>query len=306
MEKVRRKPRLKSGHWFVILALAPIIILYAVLRFIPIVQTMYISFFEWDLISAHKPFVWLDNFKELFSSDTFIQSIRNTSLIAFGVLIFSVPFAVIIAAMLDRGVRFKSWFESLYFLPYIMPMVPVAVAWRWILDSNHGLLNYFLSFFGVPAQAWLIDTNLAIFSVVMLTVWKMVGYNMIIFLVGMKGISKENYEAASIDGATGIKAFWHITLPLLKPITVFVSTVTLIQGYNVFSQVYILASDIQGAPGHLVRVLVYDMIESGFRFYKMGYAAAEAVILFLIVLVLTALQLMLLRDKKTSRKGMKR
>jgi multiple sugar transport system permease protein len=307
MEKVRRKKfRMKSGHWFCIVGLTPIVLLYAYLRFIPIFQTMYISFFDWDLISIRKPFVGLENYRTMFSSDPFLESIRNTSIIAFGILVFSVPLALIIASILNQGIRFKSWFEGLYFLPYITPMVPVAVSWKWILDSKHGLINYFLSFFGIAPKAWLIDPKLAIISVIMLTVWKTIGYNMIIFLVGMKGISKENYEAASIDGATGFKAFWYITMPLLKPITLFISIVTLIQGYNVFSQIYILSSDIQGSPGHLVRVLVYDMIENGFRFYKMGYASAEAVVLFLIVLVLTMIQLWLARDKDVSGKVSRR
>jgi multiple sugar transport system permease protein len=168
------------------------------------------------------------------------------------------------------------------------------------------LLNYFLGIFGVAPKAWLFDPVLAIVSVIMLTVWKSIGYNMIIFLVGMSGISREYYEAAEIDGATGIKAFRYITLPLLKPITVFVSIVTLIHGYNVFSQIYILASDIQGSPGYVVRVLVYDMIENGFQFYKMGYASAEAVVLFMIVLALTLIQLWLAREKNSSRKGIRR
>lgn len=298
--------RLKPGHWFCILALTPIIALYTYLRFIPIAKTMYISLFEWDLISVKKPFVGLANFIELFQSEPFILAIKNTSIIAFGILIFSVPTALIIAYMLHQGIRFKAWYEALYFLPVITPMVPVAVTWKWILDSQHGLFNYFLSFFGVAPKAWLFDPVLAIVSVIMLTVWKTVGYNMIIFLVGMTGISKEFYEAAAIDGATGVKAFRYITLPLLKPITVFVSIITLIHGYNVFSQIYILASDIQGSPGYVVRVLVYDMIENGFRYYKMGYASAEAVVLFFIVLVLTLAQLWLAKDNTASGKGLNR
>ncbi|TDF92008.1 carbohydrate ABC transporter permease [Paenibacillus piri] len=303
---VKKKFRLNAGHWFCILGLAPIIAIYAYLRFIPIVKTVYISFFEWDLISINKPFIGMENYVELLKSEPFLLAIKNTTIIAFGILIFSVPIAIVVASLLHRGIRFKAWYEALYFLPYITPMVPVAVSWKWILDSKTGLLNYFLSFFGIPPQAWLFDPVLAVVSVIVLTVWKTIGYNMIIFLVGMTGISKENYEAASIDGATGIKSFWYITLPLLKPITVFVSIITLIHGYNVFSQIYILASDIQGAPGYVVRVLVYDMIENAFRYYKMGYASAEAFVLFLIVLVLTAVQMMLAKDNTASGRRKKR
>src|SRR5690606_9817418 len=118
--------------------------------------------------------------------------------------------------------------------------------------------------------AWLFDPPMAITSVIILTVWKTIGYNMLIFLVGLRGIPKEYYEAASIDGATNLKAFRYITLPCLKPITVFVSVITLIHGYNAFSQIYILASDVQGSPRYVVRVIIYDMIENGSRFFKMG------------------------------------
>jgi multiple sugar transport system permease protein len=302
---VKRKKRLSKAHWFVISGLTPILLIYTYLRFIPILKTFYMSLFNWDLVSMNKPFVGFDNYIELFQSDMFLISLYNTTIIAFGILIFNVPLALLISNALVRRIKFKSWFEAIYFLPVITPMVPVTVVWKMILDSNSGLLNYFISFFGVAPKAWLLDPTLAIVSVIMLTVWKTVGYNMLIFLVGLKGISKEYYEAAAIDGATGAKAFWHITLPIMKPITVFVSVITLIHGYNVFSQIYILASDVQGSPGYVVRVLVYDMIENGFRFFKMGYSSAEAVILFAIVFVLTLIQMGLAKEKTTSSKGMK-
>ncbi|RJX41272.1 sugar ABC transporter permease [Paenibacillus pinisoli] len=302
----KKRFRLKPHHWFVLLGLTPIIAIYTYLRFIPIVKTFYISLFQWDMVSVDKPFVGLENFVILFQSDPFLTALKNTTIIAFGILIFSVPIALIIAYLLSRGIRFKSWYEAIYFLPYITPMVPVAVTWKWILDSQQGLFNYALSFFGISPKPWLLDPTLAIVSVIMLTVWKTIGYNMIIFTVGLTGISKEYYEAASIDGATGLKAFRYITIPLLKPITVFVSVITLIHGYNVFSQIYVLASDIQGSPGYVVRVLVYDMIENAFRFFNMGYASAEAVILFLIVLVLTGIQMGLAREKNRSGRRMKR
>jgi len=302
----KKRFRLKRYHWFCLIGLAPILAIYTYLRLIPIMKTFYISLFQWDMVSADKPFVGLANFVELFQNDAFITSLVNTTIIAFGILIFSVPSALIIAYLLSKGIRFKSWYEALYFLPVITPMVPVAVTWKWILDAQNGLFNYVLSFFGIAPKAWLLDPTLAIVSVIILTVWKTVGYNMVIFMVGLTGISKEYYEAASIDGATGIKAFWHITVPLLKPITVFVSIITLIHGYNVFSQIYVLASDIQGSPGYVVRVLVYDMIENAFRFFNMGYASAEAVVLFVIVLILTVIQLGLAREKNMSKRGLKR
>ena len=300
----RGRRRWKPVHWFCLFGLAPIMAIYIYLRFIPILKTFYISFFNWDMVSKHKPFIGLDNYRELFGNEMFLASMKNTTIIAFSVLFITVPLALLLANALSKGIKGKAWYEALYFLPVITPMVPVAVTWKWILDSDHGLLNYTLSWFGVAPKAWLLDPALAVISVIMLTVWKTVGYNMVIFMVGIAGISRTYYEAAAIDGANGSKAFWHITVPLLKPITVFVSVITLIHAYNVFSQVYILASDVQGSPGYVVRVLVYDMIENGFRFFRMGYASAEAVVLFVIVLILTLIQLRFARDKGVSRKGL--
>jgi multiple sugar transport system permease protein len=305
VKTARRSSKLtRSTTWFCFLGLLPVLALFTYIRLIPIIKTFYMSFFNWDMVSTRKPFVGLQNYIALFQSDNFLLSLKNTSIIAFNVFLFSVPIGLILAVLILNQVRFKSWYEAIYFLPFIAPMVPVTVIWKWILDANNGLLNYVISFLGFSQKAWLLDPKLAIVSVIMLTVWKTLGYNMVIFIVGLKGISKEYYEAASIDGATGAKQFWYITVPILKPITVFVSVITLIHSYNVFSQIYILASDVQGAPGYVVRVLVYDMIENGFRFFKMGYASAEAVILFLIVLALTLIQLGFAKEKTSSEKGL--
>ena len=300
------KKHMKSEHWFCLIGLTPIILIYTYLRFIPIIRTFYMSFFNWDMVALKKPFIGLKNFRDMFAGQLFVKALLDTTIIAFSILIIIMPLSLLIANTLVKGIKFKSWFEAFYFLPVIMPMVPITVIWKWILDADFGLFNYFLSFFGIASKAWLVNPNLAIFSVILLTVWKNVGYNMLIFSVGLKGIPKEYYEAATIDGATGFKSFLHISIPLLKPITVYVSVMTLIKGYNVFSQVYILASDVQGAPSHLVRVLVYDIIENGFRFYKMGYASAEAVVLFMIVFALTLVQIKMAGDNMLSGKKVKK
>jgi multiple sugar transport system permease protein len=174
-------------------------------------------------------------------------------------------------------------------------MVPVTLGWREIFNYNNGILNAGLGVVGIGKQPWLSDPTMALVAVVILSVWKQLGYNMIILLVGMRAIPRVFHEAASVDGAGAWQQFRHITLPLLAPVLLFVIVITTISAYNVFTQVYVLASDVQGAPGRLVRVLVYDIFENGFRFFNMGYAAAEAVYLFLIVIVLTIIQFRFLR-----------
>lgn len=302
-QNLRKKP-ISNKLGFCIAGLAPILALYTYLRFVPIFSSFYLSFHDWDLVKKNKPFIGLDNYRKLLESNFFKSALSNTTIIAFVFLLISLPLSLIIANALLRKIRFKSFFDLIFFLPVIMPMVPVTIAWKQLLDSDFGLVNYFLSLFGIKALPWMLDPKLALISVIIITVWKEVGYNMLIFSVGLSGIPREYYEAASIDGAGGIKAFFHITVPLLKPVTLFVSIMTLIKGFNVFSTVYILASDTQGSPGYVVRVLVYDLFENAFRFFDMGYASAEAIILFLIVLALTIIQFALSKENggKRSRK----
>jgi multiple sugar transport system permease protein len=177
-------------------------------------------------------------------------------------------------------------------------MVPVTLGWREIFNYNHGVLNAFLGIFGITRVPWLSDPNMALVAVIILSVWKQVGYNMIILIVGMRAIPRVYEEAAAVDGASAWQRFRHVTMPLLAPVTLFVIVITTIASYNVFTQVYVLASEVQGAPGRLVPVIVYDLFQNGFRFFKMGYASAEAVYLFLIILVLTLIQFRFLRGSR--------
>jgi multiple sugar transport system permease protein len=173
------------------------------------------------------------------------------------------------------------------------------MAWKWIFDAQLGPLNALIVSLGGSPQAWLFDPNLALFSIIVLCSWQALGYAVLIYLVGFRNLPVSVYEAARLDGASGIQAFRFLSIPLLKPITLYVSVVTLISGFNVYAQAFVLASDSQGAPGRQVRVLVLDMLENAFRNYRVGYAAAEAMILLVIVLVLTGAQFALLREKGT-------
>lgn len=295
--RVRHNPIVRKRRRFAYLALAPVVAIYLFLRIIPIGRTMQMSFYKWDMLSRNKPFIGLQNYVNLFQDRSFLLSLSNTTIIAFGVLLFSVPISLGVAALLAKPRRLSALYETLYFLPVVTSMVPATLAWKWILDAQYGPLNQFIGVFGIPPQAWLIKPKLALFSVLLLSAWKVIGYNMIIFLVGIRDIPAMYYEAARIDGANAAALFRHITLPLLKPILLFVSVITVISSYNVYTQVYVLGSDAQGSPGYVVRVLVYDMIENGFRYFRMGYASAEAVILLIIVLFLTLIQFGLLRSR---------
>jgi multiple sugar transport system permease protein len=298
---VRAVPRRTWLRWrFAYLVLIPTLILFAYLRVVPTVWAFFMSFFKWGLVKPAEDFVWFDNYTKLLSDKNFQTAFTNTTVFAVATTVLSVVLAIVLAAFLARAVRGKigGGLELLYFAPVLVPMVPVTLGWREIFNYQHGVLNSFLGIFGIAKVPWLSDPNMALIAVIILSVWKQVGYNMIILIVGMRAIPRIYEEAASVDGASAWQQFRHITMPLLAPVTLFVIVITTIASYNVFTQVYVLAADVQGSPGRLVRVIVYDLVENGFRFYNMGYAAAEAVYLFAIIMVLTIVQFRFLRGSR--------
>lgn len=291
--------RSKPKWLFPVLALLPVLGLYACLRIYPIAETLRLSLFKWNIISRRKPFVGLDNFVELMSDPLFLEAIFNTTIVAFGVLLITIPVGLTLAALINsrQGLRRSGFYETSIFLPHVVSLVPAAMAWKWIFDARLGPLNALIGWFGIPAQSWLFDPVLSVVCLIVLCSWQAIGYAVLIFLVGLKNVPEALYEAARLDGASPFQAFRYVAIPLLKPVMLYVSVITLISSYNIYAQAFVLASDVQGAPGHLVRVLVLDMLENSFRNYRVGYAAAEAVVLLVIVLVLTGAQFRLFRDR---------
>lgn len=289
-----KRPKISETEFkkrvFAYTAILPVILIFGFVRILPIMQNFIYSFFESSIGRPLQRFIWFTNFKDLFADDLFILSLRNTTYFAIFVTLFSVVFAVMLAAMLSNRSRLGALYETIYFLPVITPMVPVAVVWKWIYDPTYGLLNYVLSWFGISPIGWLVFPDTAMIAIIIMSVWKIVGYNMIIFLVGMRDIPESFLEAARIDGASTLQVFWRIIMPLLRPIMLFVLVISTINSYNVFTQVFIMTSGPQGAPGNAVRTIVFDIYENAFRYFRTGYAAAEAVILFLIILALTLAQ----------------
>ena len=218
-------------------------------------------------------------------------------------LALTIPLALGLAALIQYrfGSALAGFYETSVFIPHIVSLVPAAMAWKWVFDAQLGPLNAFLGFFGIPAQAWLFDPVWSIVCIIVLCSWQALGYAVLIFLIGLRNIPVSLYEAARLDGATAWECFRHISVPQLRPVTLYVSVVTMIAAFNIYGQAFVLASDSQGAPGKLVRVLVLDMLENSFRNYRVGYAAAEAVVLLAIVLFLTAGQFVFFRDKATRR-----
>ena len=292
----------RKQFWFAIIAILPTFAIFGWVRMFPILETLRLSMFQWNLLSKNKLFVGLENFIELFGDNQFLDALTNTAIIAFGAMAVTIPASMVLAAVIYHRSRsrFAGFYETAVFIPHVVSLVPAAMAWKWIFDAKLGPLNAIIVAFGGDAQPWLFDPVLSVICIILLVSWQTLGYGVLIYLVGFRNLPKSVYEAAQLDGANGIQSFIYMSVPLLKPITLYVSVVTLISGFNVYAQVYILASDTQGAPGRQVRVLVLDMLENSFQNFRVGYAAAEAVILLIIVLFLTAIQFGLLRQKRAS------
>jgi multiple sugar transport system permease protein len=291
---------LQRKRWiFAILAILPTAAIFAWVRLYPIGDTLRLSLHKWDILSKNKPFIGLANFQELMGDRLFHEALINTTIIAFGVLIITIPTALVLSALIYHRTRsrFAGFYETAIFIPHVVSLVPAAMAWKWIFDARLGPLNALLGMFGIPAQSWLFDPVLSVICVIVLCSWQALGYAVLIYIVGFKSLPVSLFEAAKLDGASGPQSFWFLSILLLKPITLYVSVVTLVSGFNVYAQAFVLASDAQGAPGRQVRVLVLDMLENSFRNYRVGYAASEAVVLLAIVLVLTLIQFTLLRER---------
>jgi multiple sugar transport system permease protein len=251
-----------QGWKFAITALAPVIAIYSVVRFWPIIDTLRLSFYQWNIVSPGKPLIGFDNFIELSSDDLFLEALRNTTVIAFGILTVTIPLGLIIAGLIhSRGnTRRAAFYEAAIFLPHVVSLVPAAMAWKWIFDARLGPLNAIIGLFGIAPRPWLFDPVLSVVCLIVLCSWQALGYAVLLFLVGLRNIPTSLYEAASLDGASPVHMFRYVSLPLLKPVTLYVSVVTLISAYNIYAQAFVLASDVLGAPCHLVRVLVLDML----------------------------------------------
>jgi multiple sugar transport system permease protein len=278
----------------------PVTLAYFIIRIIPIIYTGWMSLHNWNLGKIARPFIGLQNYTRLLDDALFRTALVNTTLFAVVTVPLTLSLAFMLAVLLDtpmRG-RLEGAYKVLLFLPVIPTMVPVSVVWKWIYDPSYGLLNYVIGWFGVPQQGWLIEPRYAIWAIMAMTVWKNVGYYMVLFLVGLKDIPGEYYEAASIDGASAWARLRHITIPLLRPLLLFNVVIATIFAYNVFAQVYVMTDGPHGSGTNPVRVIVLDMYENGFRYLKMGYASAEAMVLLAIVFLLTVVEFRFLRTRE--------
>lgn len=249
---------------------------------IPVICSFGLSFVQWDLLNPIK-FVGFENYREIFHDGLFYKILGNTIVFALSTSFLGVIIPLILASILNTKIRGSEFFKGAYFLPFITPMVVVGVVWAWIFDPNIGLLNQMLHLH----LNWLYDSKLAMPALIVVSVWKLIGYNMIIFLSSLSAISQSLFEAAKIDGANSFQIFKNVTIPMLSPTIFFVVIITAISSFQVFDLIYLMT---QGGPFDSTNVLVYAIYKNAFEYFNVGKASAIAYVLFVIILVLTLIQ----------------
>ncbi|MBA3466535.1 MAG: sugar ABC transporter permease [Gemmatimonadaceae bacterium] len=281
------------------LFLAPALILIFIFFFLPVLASLVLSVTDFDIYAIANPpttrFVGLDNYAKLLRTPEFWSALRNTFYFAFVGGPLTIAMSLATALLLNaKLVRFKSFFRTIYFLPFVTTLVAVAIVWRYLLHTRYGLLNFGLGKFGIGPIDWLGDPNWAMPAIIMMSVWKNFGYNMLIFIAGLQSIPQDLYDAAEIDGAGPVRRFFAVTLPLLGPTLLFVGVITMIGYFQLFAEPYVMT---QGGPLRSTTSVVLLMYEEGFRWWRMGYAAAIAFVLFIVILIATLIQFRLQKDR---------
>lgn len=273
----------------------PAVLLLIVFSVISIIVSLYLSFFNYDIIARGGPFVGLGNYQEaLFQDRLFWTALVNTAYYAAGV----VPGITILAfllALAGHSVRHgKSVFRTIYFLPSITPIVVISLVWVW-LYSPEGMFNQLLGRIGLRGPNWLMEAGWAMPSVIIMSIWVHVGYYVVIYLAGLADIPRDFYDAAKVDGANWWQEILYITVPLLRNVTLFVTVTLAIGAFQVFAQIYIMT---MGGPGSATTSMQLLIFRQGFQYFRMGYASALSWLLFAVIFVLVAIQLRITRSEQ--------
>lgn len=263
------------------LFVTPTMLLFIAFTVIPVIMALYLSFTNYDVVSRME-FVKFDNYKKMLEDDLYWTTFKN---VFFYAVIF-VPLNIIISLLLAMLLNFKRFgvklFRTMNYLPTLTSSVAAATVWIWLLHPEFGLVNNLLSYVGITGPAWLAQTETAMLSIIMVTLWQSVGSNMVIYIAGLQGVPDYLYESAKLDGATAFNRFRYITWPQLRPTTFLVSTMAIIGALQMFDQAFVLT---QGGPGNVTKTPVYLIYNQGFNQLKMGYASAQAFVLAVAILI---------------------
>lgn len=265
----------------------PGVAFYLMVTIVPMITGFWMSFHNWSIIRPTQPWVGLANYRKLLADPLFWTSMKNTLTYSVGVVPLQMVLALLVALLLNTGIKGKKFFRLLYYLPVITPLSIAAVIWTWMYHPNLGVFNQIVSIIGLQPQDWLGDPNWAMFSVILVAIWSGIGYRMVVYLAALQGIPRAYYEAAAIDGAGRWDAFRYITLPLLKPTTLYILVTSVISSFQVFGLINVLTG---GGPLDATQVVVSYIFKRAFGDLQFGLAAAMSFVLFGIILLITVIQ----------------
>ena len=285
LPRVRRQ--IVEGIQF-LLFVSPNILLFAVFTFWPILFTLYLSFTDWNMIRPVRRFVGLDNYLYLFNSSVFYKVVTNTFVYAFASVFGQLALGLLLAVLLFQPIRGRTLFRTAIFLPYITTTAAIAIVWIFIFDPEFGLFTPALSLLGLASPRWLSDPRWAMPAIIIVGIWKMVGFSTVIYLAGLSNVDSEIQEAARVDGANAWQVFWHVTFPQLAPITFFLTVTGLIRAIQTFD---IPAVMTDGGPLNATNLYVFYLYELAFEQFRAGRASALALIFFVVLIAITIVQL---------------
>lgn len=271
-----------SGYLFITPALISLLIFVVY----PVIASFVISGFNWGILSSPR-FIGIENYKTLFRDPIFLESLKNTFVWVIMYVPVSILISLIVALAMDMPLKGIGFFRTMFYLPVMTPMVVCALLFVWIYHTDYGILNYILSFFKIHPVSWLTDKSISLISIALMSVWKHSGYNMLILLSALQGIPESLYEAAALDGITPWRKLINIKLPLIMPSMYFVILTSVIDAFQVFTEILIMT---KGGPGYSTYTVSYYLFSNAFEFGKMGYACAMSVVMFIIILTVTLIQ----------------
>jgi multiple sugar transport system permease protein len=292
LKRIRRRVWAERSAYFFIL---PAILVFSVFTFGAFVFAVWLTFRRWSIIEPEKPFVGTQNYEDLLQDERFGQAIFNTVYFTGAAVPLTMAIGLLLALLLNQPLRGRGLLRTAYYLPVITPFVVAAIIWKWLYNGDFGLFNYYLLQAHLIDEPllWLSSKNLAMPAVILMTVWAGVGFSMVVYLAGLQAIPEELYESSKLDGAGTVARLWHITIPLLRPSTLFLAVLGIIGSLQVFTQIFVMTS---GGPVNRTTTMVYYMYLWGFKYYDLGYASTLAIALFVMLLVFSAVQLRVLRQ----------
>lgn len=288
--QTRRRPRNElAGYLFIL----PQVVGFVVFGLYPLVTNLILPFYKWDILTA-PVFVGFKNFATLVDDKVFWRALINTVLYSTEYVFPCLFISLGLALLLNQRIRGMAFFRSVYYTPVVTSYVVAAIVWRWLYDGDIGLFNQWLGYLHIAPVPWLLDSRLALTSLVLMGIWKNCGYSVLIYLAALQSIPQEYQEAAAIDGANRWQVFRQITWPLLRSTTFLVAVMLTIWSFQAFAQPYLMT---QGGPAYATTTLVYYIYQQGFVFYSFGYAALVTTVLTLFVFLITVLQRSLIREE---------